>query len=217
MLIYKKTERVYMKKIILALCLVLLGTPVLASSMKPVLNDNQVIYSPSTKTWHKDGVFKDGIALTKKTSPGTGNYSIYYNMDNEIMLGSNYEFLYDGRLISCHNADLKIFELVYNGKFFEEKELTEDQIKEIFPDAEIIKISQFTDQKVTVKKPAFEKKKFLLLNDTDEYFYKYSFKPKSVKYSPVAGLFKASSIGRITFSHFGQDKYTIYVKNTFKK
>ena len=27
----------------------------------------------------KDGVFKDGIALTKKTSPGTGNYSIYYN------------------------------------------------------------------------------------------------------------------------------------------
>ena len=59
MLIYKKTERVYMKKIILALCLVLLSTPVFAENMKPVLNDNQIIYSPSTKTWHKDGVFKD--------------------------------------------------------------------------------------------------------------------------------------------------------------
>ena len=138
-------------------------------------------------------------------------------MNNEIMLGSDYEFLFNGRLISCHNADLKIFELVYNGNFFEEKELTKEQIKEIFPDAEIITISQFKDQKLTVTKPAFEKKKFLLLNDTDKYFYKYSFKPKSVKFSPVGGLFRASTIGRITFSHFGQDKYTIYVKNTFKK
>ena len=206
-----------MKKIILILCLVLLNSPVFAENMKPVLNDNQIIYSPSAKTWNKDGIFEDGIALTKKTSPGTGNYSIYYNNSNEVMLGSNYEFLYDGRLIACHNADLKIFELVYNGNFFEEKELTKEQIKEIFPDAEIITISQFKDQKLTVTKPAFEKKKFLLLNDTDKYFYKYSFKPKSVKFSPVGGLFRASTIGRITFSHFGQDKYTIYVKNTFKK
>ena len=99
----------------------------------------------------------------------------------------------------------------------EEKVLTEGQVKEIFPDAEILLISHFVDNKTTVRKQAFEKKDFLLLNDTDKYFYKYSFRPQSVKYSPVAGLFKASSIGKITFSHFGQDKYTIYVKNNFRK
>ena len=205
------------EKIITDFRSLVLCSPVFAANMKPVLNSTQLLYSP------KEGVFSTGapvdgkIALSKKTSTGTGNYSIYSYNNNEVMLGSDYEFLFNGRLISCHNADLKFFELVYNGKIFEEKELTEGQVKEIFPDAEILLISHFVDNKTTVRKQAFEKKDFLLLNDTDKYFYKYSFRPQSVKYSPVAGLFKASSIGKITFSHFGQDKYTIYVKNNFRK
>ena len=206
-----------MKKIILILSLLMVCSPVFAGNIKPVLNSTQLLYSPENKTFATGAPADGKISLSKKTSAGTGNYSIYSYNNNEVMLGSDYEFLYNGRLISCHNADLKFFELVYNGKFFEEKELTEGQVKEIFPDAEILLISHFIDNKITVRKPAFEKKDFLLLNDTDKYFYKYSFKPQSVKYSPVAGLFKASSIGKITFSHFGQDKYTIYVKNNFRK
>lgn len=206
-----------MKKLILILGLLLLCSPVFAADMKPVLNNTQLLYSPKENVFSVGAPADGKISLSKRTSTGTGNYSIYSYNNNEVMLGSNYEFLFNGRLISCHNADLKIFEVVYNGKIFVEKELTEGQIKEIFPDAEILLISHFVDKKITVRKPAFEKKDFLLLNDTDEYFYKYSFHPQSVKYSPVAGLFKASSIGKITFSHFGQDKYTIYVKNNFGK
>lgn len=206
-----------MKKIILILLFLLLCSPVFAGNMKPVLNSTQLLYSPKSAKFSIGAPVDNAISLSKKTSTGTGNYSIYSYNNNEVMLGSDYEFLYNGRLISCHNADLKFFELVYNGKIFEEKELTEGQVKEIFPDAEILLISHFIDNKITVRKPAFQKKDFLLLNDTDKYFYKYSFKPQSVKYSPVAGLFKASSIGKITFSHFGQDKYTIYVKNNFRK
>lgn len=206
-----------MKKLILIFGLLLLCSPVFAADMKPVLNNTQLLYSPKENVFSVGAPADGKISLSKRTSTGTGNYSIYSYNNNEVMLGSNYEFLFNGRLISCHNADLKIFEVVYNGKIFVEKELTEGQIKEIFPDAEILLISHFVDKKITVRKPAFEKKDFLLLNDTDEYFYKYSFHPQSVKYSPVAGLFKASSIGKITFSHFGQDKYTIYVKNNFGK
>ena len=206
-----------MKKIIFTLGLLLLCSPVFAGNMKPVLNNTQLLYSPKDNTFSIGAPVDSKIALSNRTSTGTGNHSIYSYNNNEVMLGSDYEFLFNGRLISCHNADLKIFEVVYNGKIFEEKELTQGQIKEIFPDADILLVSHFIDNKTTVRKPAFEKKDFLLLNDTDKYFYKYSFHPKSVKYSPVAGLFKASSIGKITFSHFGQDKYTIYVKNNFKK
>lgn len=206
-----------MKKLILIFGLLLLCSPVFAADMKPVLNNTQLLYSAKENVFSVGAPADGKISLSKRTSTGTGNYSIYSYNNNEVMLGSNYEFLFNGRLISCHNADLKIFEVVYNGKIFVEKELTEGQIKEIFPDAEILLISHFVDKKITVRKPAFEKKDFLLLNDTDEYFYKYSFHPQSVKYSPVAGLFKASSIGKITFSHFGQDKYTIYVKNNFGK
>ena len=206
-----------MKKLILIFGLLLLCSPVFAADMKPVLNNTQLLYSAKENVFSVGAPADGKISLSKRTSTGTGNYSIYSYNNNEVMLGSNYEFLFNGRLISCHNADLKIFEVVYNGKIFVEKELTEGQIKEIFPDAEILLISHFVDKKITVRKPAFEKKDFLLLNDSDEYFYKYSFHPQSVKYSPVAGLFKASSIGKITFSHFGQDKYTIYVKNNFGK
>ena len=206
-----------MKNLILIFGLLLMCSPVFAADMKPVLNNTQLLYSPKENVFSVGAPADGKISLSKRTSTGTGNYSIYSYNNNEVMLGSNYEFLFNGRLISCHNADLKIFEVVYNGKIFVEKELTEGQIKEIFPDAEILLISHFVDKKITVRKPAFEKKDFLLLNDTDEYFHKYSFHPQSVKYSPVAGLFKASSIGKITFSHFGQDKYTIYVKNNFGK
>ncbi len=209
-----------MKNLIIILGILLMCSPVFAGDMEPVLNNTKLFYSPKSNLF-SIGKSNDGdISISKKTSTGTGNYSIYSFSDNNepTMLGSDYEFVFNGRLITCHNAELKIYELVYNGKNFEEKQLTDEQIQEIFPNAEIIKISQFNqDKKLTVKKHFLKKKDFLLLNDTKEYFHKYSFHPQSVKISPVGGLFKVSSIGKITFSHFGQDKYTIYVKNDFKK
>lgn len=209
-----------MKNFIIILSILFLCSPVFAGNMEPVLNNTKLFYSPKSNLF-SIGKSNDGdISISKKTSTGTGNYSIYSFSDNNepTMLGSDYEFVFNGRLITCHNAELKIYELVYNGKNFEEKQLTDAQIQEIFPNAEIIKISQFNqDKKLTVKKHFLKKKDFLLLNDTKEYFHKYSFHPQSVKISPVGGLFKVSSIGKITFSHFGQDKYTIYVKNDFKK
>lgn len=208
-----------MKKLILIMGILLLACPAFAGKMTPVLSSTQVVYSPVANVWSTGSMVEDRIVLSKKTSPGTGNYSIYSysNGDEAFMLGSDYEFIFEGRLIACHNADLKIFEVVYNGKNFEEKELTQGQIKQIFPNAEIILISHFIDNKITVRKSPFKKRDFLLLNDTDKNFHKYSFHPQSVKFSPVAGLFRASAIGKITFSHFGEDKYIIYVKNVYKK
>ncbi len=207
-----------MKKYVLILMALFTCLSCFAGEMNPVLTNTELLYSPKDKTFSVGKASGNQIQLSKHTSTGTGNYSIYTYNNKKIMLGSNYEFLFEGRLISCHNADLKLFEVIYNGKNFEEKQLTDAQIQAIFPDAEIIKISQFNqDKKLTVKKHFLEKKDFLLLNDTDKYFHKYSFHPQSVKFTPVAGLFKASTIGEITFSHFDADKYTIYVKNNFGK
>lgn len=209
-----------MKNFIIILAILFLFSPVFAGDMEPVLNNTKLFYSPMSNLFSIGKSNEGDISISKKTSTGTGNYSIYsFSYNNEpTMLGSDYEFVFNGRLITCHNAELKIYELVYNGKSFEEKQLTDAQIHEIFPNAEIIKISQFNqDKKLTVKKHFLKKKDFLLLNDTNAFFHKYAFHPQSVKFSPVGGLFKASSIGKIIFSHFGQDKYTIYVKNDFNK
>ena len=105
---------------------------------------------------------------------------------------------------------------VEDGKLVE-KELTEEQIKELFPNVEIIKISQFKDRKYSIPKKPFEKKEILLLNDTENFFYKYSFKPRRIKKTPVAGLIEVERYEQIRFSHYQDDNerfpaYTLSVR-----
>lgn len=173
-----------------------------------IKDNQQVTYSPELKTWNTGAMAEDRIVLTKKMSIGSGGFSEYYYSDGTLasQIGSNFEFItLDGRLIACHNADLKIFEMTMeNGKLIE-KELSEKEIQEIFPDVEIIKISQFKNNQISVCKKPFKNKEILLLNDTDESFYKYSFKPRSVKKTWVAGLINIERYEQIKFSHFNDD------------
>ena len=100
--------------------------------------------------------------------------------------------------------------------------LTDEQLKELFPNLEIIKVSQFQDNEITVKKPWFKDKTFLLVNDTTMDFYKYQFENYSKQNELIRGLFEANKPRTFIFSHFGsRDKLfpilTIHVKNSFKK
>ncbi len=211
-----------MKKVLILVAMLFfttLGT--LAYDFTPV-GDNQIIhYSPDLKTW-SDGIVtsEDSMEFMKKMSIGSGGFSEYYYADGTLanQIGSNFEFItLDGRLIACHNAELKLFEMhVEDGKLVE-KELTEEQIKELFPNVEIIKISQFKDRKYSIPKKPFEKKEILLLNDTENFFYKYSFKPRSIKKTPVAGLIEIERYEQIRFSHYQDDNerfpaYTLSVR-----
>lgn len=210
--------------LILGLALTLGFMPVFADNIEPVGVNTQVTYSPEANVWNNGSMSEDRIVLTRKVVDGTGSYSQYlYNDGKEAFtLGSNYEFLCSGKLIAVHNAELKFFEVIYKDSDFSETSLDIDEVQKLFPDAKILRISQFKDGMMVVKKPLFEKAKYLLLNDTDEYFHKYSFKPSKVKQTPIAGLIETSKSGKITFSHYNQStltfpKYTIIVKNTFKK
>ena len=203
---------------------VMLGLPVFSYEIEPLPADSQIVFSPEQNAWIRTSSEHDGITLTRKVTSGTGSYSRYlYNDGTEAFTtGSNYDFIFDGKLIAVHNAELKIFEVVYNGEDFSEKPLDETVIKKIFPDAKILKISQFNDRKLTIQKPVFKTEKYLLLNDTEQYFYKYSFKPEKIHRTSFAGLFETSKSGKITFSHFNENteafpKYVIRIKNTFGK
>jgi uncharacterized membrane protein YfbV (UPF0208 family) len=55
-------------------------------------------------------------------------------------------------LISVHNADLKFYRIVYEDGKYIETLLKDSDLKKIFPDAEIIKISQFKDNSITINK-----------------------------------------------------------------
>ena len=204
--------------------MLLLGLPVFSHEIIPLPSEAPVVFCPSDNTWAAAPVCVDDIILTRKVSSGTGSYSQYLFSDGKeaFTTGSNYDFIFQGRLIAVHNAELKFFEVVYNGEYFSEKPLDDETIQKIFPDARILKISGFKNGKITIKKHVFKHEKYLLVNDTDQYFYKYSYKPEKVHRGNVAGLFETSKSGKITFSHFNKDsesfpEFVILVKNKFRK
>ncbi len=209
-----------MKKRLIAVCFAFFIGLQMAQAYEfdSIKDKEQAVYHTEQKIWNRDGKADDSIILTKKTSSGTGGYSQYYYSDGKIAvpLSSNFEFLYNGRLITVNNADLEFNEIAYSHGIFMEKPLSVEDVQKIFPDAEIVKISQFKDGKIKIKKGWFKQKTLLLYNDTDLTFYKYSYSPDNIIKNPyVTGLITLKKRGKITFSHYGdkEDMLTIYVHN----
>lgn len=184
-------------------------------ALDPVYENDKVIYDTKTKCWSKEEN-KEGIILYKKTSSGTGSYSIYYYKCDKpaFQSSSNFEFIDDKKLIAIDNASLKYSKIIFDGSKFIQIPLEIEELKTIFPDVEIIKISRFKNNKLTIKKPLFKKKTVLLVNDTDEYFHKYFVSPESSANKNIKGLITLSKkFTKVKFCHLGEkDGLTIYIK-----
>ncbi len=207
-----------MRKILLLLSL-FLTTSLLANAYEGIYENSQVIYNPTTKHFSAKGDAPSRIVLTKKTSSGTGSYSEYYAPNGKLVLmtGGNFEFIDDGRLISVHNAELKFFKIVFEDGEYKEIELDENEVQKLFPDSKIIKISDFIDNKYTLHKTFLKKKKILILNDTNQNFYKYSWNLKSCTDKEITGHLTVRYPITLKFSHFNDNSkdfpaLKIYVK-----
>ncbi len=214
-----------MKKLLVGVVFVLLislfGGAVNAFEMDEIYTSEQAAYNPETGKWSRvippktpswmkkedleEAEVDPSIILTKKTSTGTGSYSLYFYDKNNlaVALCSNYEFVQDGRLIAVDNANLKYYELIYDNEKFKEVPLTDSQLKEIFDDVQIVKISEFKNDKYTTTKGFFSIKRILLVNDTDRSFYKFSYKPPKVQQTDVKGYIITPKYEKIIFSHYG--------------
>ena len=89
----------------------------------------------------------------------------------------------------------------------------------LFPDVEIVYISKFKNNKIVLRKPKNVKRTYLLINDTNKDFYKYSFENRDNQTELIKGLFEIDKPQKLIFSHFGsRDKLfpivTIIVKNS---
>ena len=113
--------------------------------------------------------------------------------------------MYNGNLIGIDNGNLKLICYYYDNGFFRNKELDTATVNNLFPNAEIIKISQFQNNSITLYKKPFEQKQYLIINDTNNNYYKYQFKPANISNEKVNGLITVNKFGKITFSHYGDD------------
>lgn len=168
-----------------------------------VENNYEVTYSPKTG-WAFSSTDKSKITLTRKIVEGSGGYSEYYYADGTlaVTLNSDYEFIYENNLICVVNSNFKYYKLVKISGGFKIVALTIPELREIFPNTEIIKISQFIDDQITIKKPPFKDKNVLLLNDTNKYFYKYSLTPNYIQDENIKGLLHLTNYGEFEFSHY---------------
>lgn len=193
------------------------------------VSDGQMIYySFCSDKWYyqrPNQKKKCILEVTRRVSEGSGSYSEYVSPMYDVYTpaGSNYEFLYKGRLITYHIFDLKFYEIVYNhrNKQFIEVPLEEGFIKEIFKRPKIIYISQFNENnELTVRKRPFKKQRYLLLNDTDKYFYRYTLETPN-KSNVIKNLFFVKKRSDIDFAHFMENvdefpMYKIHVRNGLK-
>ncbi|MCQ2754640.1 MAG: hypothetical protein MJ231_06300 [bacterium] len=198
-----------MKKILFFICLVLffIGNSCFAKTeFSIVAEDSQIIYEPSTNSWVKESDAEDAIILTKNDYDGSKNYSEYRDAGDKLIfaLDSGCEFLYGNRLIVVNNNYLKYAEVVYNGEKFEEVYLSSDEVKTVFPDVELIYMSELDDNFMYRHKPCFKKQKVLLFNDTEKCFYKLTCKPKRAQDDEVRGYIKLNHPWLYRFKHYGE-------------
>lgn len=210
---------IYMKKFLLTM-FVLAYASLSAFAVDYVEETQSVYYNPANSSWSAVQQTDDDIRLINKSFIGSGGFQEYYYADGKLAIGPevNVVFLNNGEFIGINSHDMKFFRYVYNNGKFTSILLTKDDVQKLYPDAEIVEISEFKNNSITLEKKFFETKSFIILNDTNESFYKYSYKPQSVNPSYIKPFLKISHQRKITFSHYGEDTkispmLKIYVKN----
>lgn len=195
-----------MKKLLLAL--IAFGFCIsTASAYNYIQEKDNVFYNPQNETWSNLEQSKNDIKLKHKSFIGSGGFTEYYYSDGKLAIGpeTNLEFLHEGKLIGINSQDLKFFEYIYKDNQFEKRPLSIDQIQELYPDYSIVRVSDFKNNEITIYKKFMSKKNILLLNDTENSFYKYNYKPASVNPERIKPFITLSHAGKIVFSHYGED------------
>ena len=182
-----------------------------------VLDNQKVCFDKKTDRYmsYSEGCY----ALVKKTNSGSGSYSEYYDENNNLfyMPSSSYEFFAGEKFIGFNNDELKFYEI--KGK--NSRLLSKDEVKNIFPDYEIILISEFDrNKKYKLKNSLFKSKKILILNDTNRTFHKFFVYPESSRNSldknSKSGMIKSivTVYGKknVRLKHFGGDEFEVVVQ-----
>ena len=148
--------------------------------------------------------------FVKRMSEGVLRFSEFYSPDGTFLFstGTEYEFIEKGRLIGYSNSDLKFYEYTILNGILEQRELTYEEVQELFPEYKIIKISDFKSATNSLKiKKEKRHLKMILLNDTDMFFNNYCFTTNNSKYEKywLLGFLDISKKGMIQFSRFGEN------------
>lgn len=195
-----------MKNLVITLMAVLISISA-ASAYNYITEKQTIFYNPQKSIWTLMPETEDDIQITNKSFIGSGGFCEYYYQDGKLAIGPeiNIGFVQDGEFIGINSQELKFYKYKYQNKKFVSELLTQEEIQKLYPEYKIIKVSEFKNNEITINKKFFEKINVLLLNDTEQSFYKYSYKPASVNPEYIKPFIHISHPGKIIFSHYGND------------
>ena len=208
-----------LKKLLLTVFILIGLNPVLATENphNMVLNGDLIYYSPEQSLWSTKMISDDDIVLKKNLIEGTGSHSIFYNNDGTLAfaLATDLELINDGKLIIVDNNLLKYYKMIFDGERYSQIPLNNEEIKQIFPNAEIFNLSWVdSDSKIWLHKPFGKKRHLILVNDTERFFHNITCKSKNVQDADIKGLITLNRYGAFRFKHFGErdGKLIFYVR-----
>ena len=141
----------------------------------------------------------------KKIPEGTINFTEFYSPNGEFLFSTatNYEFLYKDSLIGYSNLDMKFYEFSIKDNLLKQRELIFEEVQNLFPEFEIIKVNDFSETNSYKIKKKKGKIKLILLNDTDKTFYNYEFSTNNAKFEKYSlkGFLNIKEKGMIHFSN----------------
>lgn len=170
-----------------------------------LLNQYQVVYKPSINEFSNSGMSEGRIVMTKSISSGSGSYSDYTWGKKTVQLPTTYEFLLNGKFYGYNGHNLKFYDIVYKAKTLQAIEMSSTEVAKLFPELKIVLVSSLIKGQTSVSKLPFESVSFLLLNDTEYDFYKYSFEGALPSQTPFKGVLSVADYGTVIFSHYGAD------------
>lgn len=210
-----------MKKFLMAVLICFICS-LSAMAVDYVQEKQSIYFNPQTSEWSYTKNNDSDIQLTNHSYIGSGGFQEYLSENGEVLIGANFNVSYiqDGKFIAIDFQNLKFYSYSYEDGKFVGKELSEDCVKALYPNYEIVKISDFKNNKIVLYKKFFTKKDFLLLNDTTNSFYKYTYRPSYVNRDLLKPFVRVPHRAKIEFSHYGDDTkesptLRMYVRNKF--
>lgn len=157
-------------------------------------------YNMNSREWHEynnkvdDLESKEDIILQLGYPEGNGGYTVYHlTTENQQVKKDNFwlgegsqEFLKNKELYSYYPKVFELYKVSFNGISFVSGKLSVDEIKKLFEDYTLIKVSELQKADVTLKYS--KNSKYMVVNDKGDMFYKYYVIPNDSKKMQIEDL-----------------------------
>lgn len=195
-----------MKKLfltILFLSLVIIRVNASTILSNHIKENDKLSFSKTKCTWQM-GFDENNYNFTKHYTIGSGGFSEYELNNVRYDTHSTVEYIVDKKLLGYNPHTLKFSYITFDGQKFNNEYLSDSELQKYFPNTKFIKISEFKNNQIVIRKRPFISEEYLLINDTNQDFYKYSLTNGKDKKQIFKCFIKVIFPTTYKYSFFGQ-------------